>query len=201
MSDVPAELPPAPIEPATPVAPVAPAAEPAGPQRASARFMRRHLAHCIALGFGSGLSPWAPGTVGTLWAWAAFAALRPWVGEAAWAALLAASFFVGWWACTRTAQHLDVADPGAIVWDEVLAFWLVLWLLMPASLWLQAAAFGLFRFFDAVKPGPVGWADQRFKRRPGTAIGWREGFGILFDDLVAALCTLLVLALWKVWWP
>jgi phosphatidylglycerophosphatase A len=89
---------------------------------------------------------------------------------------------------------MGVADPGAIVWDEVVAFWLVLWLLMPAGFVLQALAFGLFRFFDAAKPGPVGWADRRFKLRPGQAIGWHQGFGILLDDLVAALCTLLVLA-------
>jgi phosphatidylglycerophosphatase A len=75
------------------------------------------------------------------------------------------------------------------------AFWLVLWLLMPAGFWMQALAFGLFRYFDAAKPGPVDWADRRFKLRPGQAIGWRQGWGILFDDLVAALCTLLVLAL------
>ena len=62
---------------------------------------------------------------------------------------------------------------------------------------LQALAFALFRFFDAVKPGPVGWADRAFKLRAGETIGWRQGFGILFDDLVAAGCTLLVLALWR----
>ena len=66
------------------------------------------------------------------------------------------------------------------------------------SLWVlttAAVAFVLFRFFDAVKPGPVGWADRAFKGRPGEPIGWRQGFGILFDDLVAAGCTLLVYAL------
>jgi len=88
-----------------------------------------------------------------------------------------------------------VADPGAIVWDEVLAFWIMLWLLMPAPLWAQALAFALFRLFDAGKPGPVGWADRRFKLRAGQAIGWAQGAGILFDDLVAALCALLVMAL------
>ena len=82
----------------------------------------------------------------------------------------------------------------------MLAFWLVLWLVTPAGLWMQCAAFVLFRFFDAVKPGPVAWADQRFKKnRHGGPIGWAQGFGILFDDLVAALCTLLVIALWR-WW-
>jgi phosphatidylglycerophosphatase A len=77
--------------------------------------------------------------------------------------------------------------------------WLILWLVTPAGWVTQLVAFGLFRFFDAAKPGPVGWADRRFKLRRGQAIGWRQGFGILFDDYVAALCTLMVMALWK-WW-
>jgi phosphatidylglycerophosphatase A len=164
--------------------------------RASAAFMRRHPAHWIALGFGSGLSPWAPGTVGTLWAWVAFLVLDRWLaslGPLAWGIWIAASLGLGWWACTRTAQHLAVADPGAIVWDEVVAFWTVLWLVMPAGWLAQLVAFGLFRFFDAVKPGPVGWCDRHFK----AARGWRQGLGILADDLVAALCTLLVIALWR----
>ncbi len=172
----------------------------AAPRRPDLRFLLRHPAHALALGFGSGLAPRAPGTVGTLWAWAAFAVLDPWLGDGAWGLVIAASLALGIWACTVTAQHLGVADPGAIVWDEVLAFWIVLWLISPAPLWGQAAAFGLFRFFDAAKPGPVGWADRRFKLRPGQAIGWRQGFGIVFDDLVAALCTLLFIALWlRIW--
>lgn len=163
-------------------------------------FLRRHPAHWIALGFGSGLAPRAPGTVGTLWAWAIFLILDRWLDSTGWALLIVAGAGVGWWACTRTAQHLGLGDPGAIVWDEVIAFWLVLWVWMPAGFWAQALAFVLFRIFDAAKPGPVGWADRRFKQRPGEAIGWREGFGILFDDLVAAFCTLLVLALVTVAW-
>jgi phosphatidylglycerophosphatase A len=165
---------------------------------ATAGFMLRHPSRWIALGFGSGLSPVAPGTVGTLWAWASFLLLDLWLGDAGWGLLLLAGFGVGWWACTRTARDLGLGDPGAIVWDEVIAFWLVLWLVMPAG-WLgQLVAFALFRLFDAAKPGPVRWADQRFKLRAGEAIGWRQGFGILFDDLVAAGCTLLVIALWRV---
>ena len=170
---------------------------PMTPHRATARFMLAHPAHWIALGFGSGLSPRAPGTVGTLWAWAAFLVADAWLTKTQWAWLVGAALPIGWWACTRCAQHLGQADPGAIVWDEVLAFWLILWLVMPASLGVQAAAFVLFRFFDAVKPGPVGWADRRYKLQPGQAIGWRQGWGILVDDLVAALCTLLVIALWQ----
>jgi phosphatidylglycerophosphatase A len=161
-------------------------------------FMLRHPSRWIALGFGSGLSPVAPGTVGTLWAWASFLLLDPWLGDAGWALVLGAAFGIGWWACTRTARDMGIGDPGAIVWDEVIAFWLVLWLVMPAGWIGQAVAFALFRLFDAAKPGPVRCADQRFKLRPGEAIGWRQGFGILFDDLVAAGCTLLVIALWRV---
>lgn len=169
-------------------------------QRATAAFMLQHPARWIALGFGSGLSPRAPGTVGTLWGWVAFLLLDRWLGPTQWATLIVASLLLGLWACTRTAQHLGVADPGAIVWDEVVAFWIVLWVLMPAGLWAQFAAFVLFRYFDAAKPGPVGWADRRFKLRTGQAIGWRQGVGILFDDLVAAGCTLLFVAVWVALW-
>jgi phosphatidylglycerophosphatase A len=159
--------------------------------RATPAFLLRHPGHFIALGAGSGLSPVAPGTVGTLWAWASYLALSLWLGPTGWAVLIGLGLMVGWWACTITAEHAGIADPGYIVWDEVIAFWIILWVISPAGLGLQLAAFVLFRFFDAAKPGPVGWADRRFK-----GIGWRGGFGIIMDDLVAAFCTLLVLALW-----
>ncbi|MFM9916102.1 MAG: phosphatidylglycerophosphatase A [Rhizobacter sp.] len=171
------------------------------PRRPSVRLLMSHPAHFVALGFGSGLSPFAPGTVGTLWAWMSFLVLDRYLGPLHMAALLAASFLVGWWASTVTARAMAVPDPGAIVWDEVLAFWLVLWLVMPAGLLAQAVAFALFRYFDAAKPGPVAWADRAFKGRRGEPIGWAQGFGILFDDLVAALCTLLVIAGWRWLWP
>ena len=162
------------------------------PIRPTAAFMRRHPAHWIALGFGSGLSPFAPGTAGTLWAWVAWLLLSHWLDTAALGLLLAVSTAVGWWACTVTARRLNDLDPSNIVWDEVVAFWLVLWLVMPAGFGTQLVAFVLFRFFDAVKPGPVGWADRSFH-----GFGPRGGFGILADDFVAAFCTLLVMAAWK----
>lgn len=192
---------PAPVgAPAAPVNAAATGPALAPPRRATFAFMRRHPAHWIALAFGSGLAPRAPGTVGTLWAWVAFLVLDRWLDAAAWGWVIAGSLAAGWWAATRTAQHLGVADPSAVVWDEVVAFWLVLWLVMPAPWWAQAAAFVLFRFFDAVKPQPVRWADGLFKARAGEPIGWRQGFGILFDDLVAAGCTLLFFALWIRLW-
>jgi phosphatidylglycerophosphatase A len=170
------------------------------PQRVTLRFMLRHPAHAIALGFGSGLAPWAPGTAGTLWAWAAFALLEHAFGPLPWAGLLGAALLVGVWACTLCARHLGLADPGAIVWDEIIAFWAVLWLIGPAAWWVQLLAFALFRFFDALKPPPVGWADRLFKPGPGAAVGWAQGFGILFDDLVAAACTLALMALGHALW-
>jgi phosphatidylglycerophosphatase A len=156
------------------------------------RFLLSHPAHLIALGFGTGLSRLAPGTVGTLWAWAAFLILQIWLTPLEMGVLIAVSLLVGWWACTVCARHMGVADPGAIVWDEVVAFWLILWLVTPTTFWGQFGAFVLFRFFDAAKPGPVKWADQLFK-----GLGWRGGWGIMFDDLVAAFCTLLVIAWWR----
>lgn len=166
------------------------------PLRPGLWLLRRSPLHWVSLAMGSGLSPVAPGTVGTLWAWLAWRVLDPWLNTAGWAVVLVAGFFVGWWACTATARALRVADPSCVVWDEVLAFWLILWIVTPAGWGLQLAAFVLFRLFDAVKVGPVGWADRLFKAAPGQPPGWAQGFGILFDDLVAALCTLMVMALW-----
>jgi len=159
------------------------------------RFLLLHPAHCIALGFGSGLSRIAPGTVGTLWGWLSYALLLQHLEPLRMALVMALGTLGGWWACTATARHLRVSDPGSIVWDEIVAFWLVLWLAMPMGFWGQLMAFALFRYFDAAKPGPVRWADQRFK-----GFGWRGGWGILFDDFVAAFCTLLVIALWRFFW-
>jgi phosphatidylglycerophosphatase A len=168
---------------------------PAPAVRPSMRFMLAHPAHLLALGFGSGLSPVAPGTVGTLWAWLAYLAMQLWLGPAAIAWIVLLSLPVGWWACTVAARNMRMLDPGNIVWDEVVAFWLILVVLMPAGWKDQLAAFVLFRFFDAVKPGPVAWADRQFK-----GFGWRGGFGIVADDLVAAFCTLLVIAAWRTVW-
>lgn len=177
--------------------------EPMAPRRASVGLMFSHPAHVLAFGAGSGLSPIAPGTVGTLWGWVSFLVIQRALEQSlagplldvAWALILAFGWLIGCWACTRTAQALRVADPGSVVFDEIWAFWLVLWVMSPVDLVGQALAFVAFRFFDAAKPGPVGWADRLFKLRPGQAIGWGQGVGIMFDDLVAAACTLFLLAL------
>ena len=166
------------------------------------RFLLSHPAHWIALGFGSGLSPVAAGTAGTLWAWLAYAMASPHLSEAAWGWTIAASILIGWWACSVTAKHMGVLDPRSIVWDEIVAFWLVLWLVTPTSFGGQLAAFLLFRYFDAAKPGPVGWADALFHQVAPDTDPWawvKAGWGIMWDDLVAAGCTLLVIAVWRTW--
>jgi phosphatidylglycerophosphatase A len=164
------------------------------PRRASWRFMGLHPLRWMALGLGSGLSPVAPGTAGTLAGWALYLAIDRLCAPsfAAWGAVIAAGLALGWWACTHTARALAVADPSPVVWDEIIAFWIILWLAMPVGVVGQAIAFGLFRLFDAVKRGPVGWADACFKPAPGAPPGWPQGFGIILDDLVAAACTLAV---------
>lgn len=152
--------------------------------------MKSHAAHWIALGFGSGLSRWAPGTAGTLWAWIVYALVIHYFPDSVMYWFMPLSFVIGWWACTKTAEHMGVADPGSIVWDEVWAFWLILWIIPTDSLWAQLIAFALFRFFDALKPGPIAWADKYFK-----GFGAKGGFGIMWDDVMAAFFTLFVFAL------
>jgi len=173
-------------------------------RRATWRFMGLHPLRLMALGFGSGLAPKAPGTFGTLAGWGLWLLIDRLFSPSstAWCAILVAGFLVGWWACTHTARALATSDPSPVVWDEIIAFWIILAVAVPrmpagadeSFSWLgQLVLFGLFRLFDAVKRGPVGWADSLFKPKRGEPPGWPQGFGIIFDDLVAAAC---VLAVW-----
>lgn len=158
----------------------------------------------IAFGFGSGLSPIAPGTAGTLWAWAAFLLGEYFLSTEDFLWIIGGGILLGCWVCGHASEELGKKDFGGIVWDEIIAFWLVLIFIMPANIWMQAAAFALFRFFDAVKPGPIGIIDRHFKNLEGDQtsssilqILWR-GFGIMVDDLAAAFFTLLIMALIQV---
>lgn len=152
----------------------------------SPRFLFSHPAHLIALGFGTGLSPVAPGTVGTLLALPLAWLLRAVVDDLGYLLFVAAAFAIGIWAAQRTGRDLGVPDHGAIVWDEVAAFLLVLFFVGADPL-REAFAFLLFRFFDIVKPPPARLIDRE----------WHHGFGVMADDVVAAFYTLLVLALWQ----
>ncbi|MBU3627551.1 phosphatidylglycerophosphatase A [Polynucleobacter sp. AP-Reno-20A-A9] len=156
----------------------------------------------IAFGFGSGLSPIAPGTAGTLWAWAVFLLGEYFFSTADFIWIIGGGILLGCWICGHVSEELGKKDFGGIVWDEIVAFWLVLIFIMPANIWMQMIAFALFRFFDAIKPGPIGMIDRHFKNTSSDSaqrstllqIIWR-GFGIVVDDLAAAFCTLLAIAL------
>ena len=145
------------------------------------KFLLRHPAHYLALGFGSGLFPKAPGTAGSLLAIPLFLMIPP-------AALtptlvtLGFLFLLGIWCCDITGKALGVADHGGIVWDEMVAMWLNLALMPRSFLWVSLS-FILFRLFDIWKPFPIRQCDARLK----------GGFGVMFDDLLAALYALAIL--------
>ena len=148
------------------------------------RLLLKNPGGWIALGFGSGLSPVAPGTAGSI------AALLPWFGLRElpiplFALTLLVAFALGVWVCDWAVRRLQIADPGAIVWDEFVGQWLTLAPLM----WLQRdwpwiiVGFILFRIFDIFKPWPVSLADRK--------IG--GGFGVMFDDVIAGVYAAVVL--------
>jgi len=144
-------------------------------------FLFSHPAHFAALGFGSGLARYAPGTWGTLAAFPLYYLLAPLDVGAYWLAV-AVGLAAGIWFCGRTGHDLGVHDHGAIVWDEIAAFLLVL-PFAPPVWWGYVLAFLLFRLFDIWKPFPIAWCDARL---PG-------GFGVMFDDVLAAGYALLCL--------
>ncbi|MDF3083881.1 phosphatidylglycerophosphatase A family protein [Burkholderia sola] len=164
------------------------AAEPdAAPPRTTARFMLSHPAHIVSLGFGSGLAPIMPGTFGSLFGWLTFVVLNRYLTVPEWWVLIVVGFVAGAWITGFTAKKAGVSDPGAVVWDEIVAIWLVMLFVTPATFVGQLWAFVAFRFFDMLKPPPIRYFDRRLK----------GGLGIMVDDLVAAFMTLLVIALWR----
>jgi len=146
-----------------------------------AQFQLSKWQHFLALGFGSGLAPKAPGTFGTLVAlplvW-----LLSLAGTGWFVAFLVAGTLLGIYVCGKAAADVGEHDHGAIVWDEIIGFTLTM-LLVPISLTSLLLGFALFRFFDIVKPWPIRWFDQRV----------HGGFGIMLDDLLAALPALAIL--------
>ena len=145
--------------------------------------MLGHPAHLIAFSGGAGLAPYAPGTVGTLLALPIFWLIGPRLETEVYFAVLAALFALGVWACDVTGRALGRSDYGGMVWDETVAFLLVLFF-TPVDWYWQASAFALFRFFDIVKPPPIRYYERTFK----------GGWGVMVDDIVAAFSTLIVLA-------
>ena len=137
----------------------------------------------LAFGLGSGLSPKAPGTAGSL---AALVLAVPLVALPLWLGIVIVflAFWVGVYLCAATSQRLGVHDHGGIVWDEFVGMWMVL-LFVPQELLWWLAAFVLFRLFDVLKPWPIQWLDRRVE----------GGFGIMIDDVLAAIYALIPLLL------
>jgi phosphatidylglycerophosphatase A len=159
---------------------------PPGLPRPDKAFVRAHPAHFLAFGGGVGLSRVAPGTVGTLAAFPFFWIFDYFLDALEFLLFIDLLFVVGIWACGVTGKALGNHDHGGMVLDEMTAFLLVL-LFTPKTLVWQAFGFLLFRLFDIIKPPPIGYYDRKL----------RGGFGVMFDDLLAAFMTLLCLAIWK----
>jgi len=154
--------------------------------RPTSRFMFAHPAHFLALGFGTGLVPIAPGTFGTLLGFPLYLLLADWLMPAELLAAVAGMFVLGVWVCSKTGSDLGIADHSAMNWDEIVAFVLVL-SIAPSGWGWQAFAFFAFRIFDVLKPEPIRYFDRTLK----------GGFGVMFDDIVAAFYTLLSMAIVK----
>jgi phosphatidylglycerophosphatase A len=152
-----------------------------------AKFLIAHPAHFIALGFGAGLAPKAPGTFGTLVAFPLYYLLALVLPPLAIAFVAIPLFFVGWWACEVAGRNLGVADHPSMVWDEIVAF-LPLLAVASASVAFQALAFGLFRLFDIWKPYPIRELDKNVK----------GGLGVMIDDVVAAFYAYVVFVIFIV---
>jgi phosphatidylglycerophosphatase A len=150
------------------------------------RVLLRHPAGWIAIGFGSGLSPVAPGTVGSL------VALLPWLALRELSALyyviaVFVAFAIGVWACSWVVRALRISDPSIAVWDEFVGLWIALapLVLIPASAWWILVGFILFRIFDIWKPFPISWADRNID----------GGLGVMLDDVIAGIYAAIVLVL------
>ncbi len=143
----------------------------------------RHPLYFLALGFGSGLSRWMPGTAGTVVAIPLYLIFQP-LGPIWHMAIIAVALGAGIWLCDWVARDMKVKDPGCIVWDEFVGMWIALLFCPPGWIWLLVA-FGLFRLFDILKPFPVSWLDRELK----------GGLGIMLDDVAAGFMALAVLQL------
>ena len=148
-----------------------------------------HPAALVATVFGAGLSPIAPGTVGSLVALPAAWLIHWAAGPAVLFVATVVVFVLGCWASHAYVTRTGIADPGAVVVDEVAGQWLVL-VVAPLSLWTFAVGFVLFRLFDIVKPWPVSWADRRIK----------GGLGVMLDDVLAGVYggAVMMIVVWLV---
>lgn len=139
----------------------------------------------LAFGMGTGVLYPGPGTWGTVWGWGVWLLLLQFAPKLLIPLVLISSFFLGVWLCQKTGDELGVSDHGGMNWDEAVAIWLVLWCMPFNVWWMQLLAFVFFRAFDVFKPPPIKWFDRRVK----------GGLGVMLDDIVAALYSVLCLYL------
>ena len=150
----------------------------------TARQVFAHPVHFLAFGFGAGLSPKAPGTLGTVVAVPLYALLMH-AGSWPYLSVLVLSLVSGVFICGYTAGVMGIDDPKGVVWDEIVGY-LITMLWLPFGWAWMLGGFLLFRLFDIWKPWPISWADRHIK----------GGFGIMLDDVIAAFfaCVILNLA-------
>ena len=137
----------------------------------------------VALGFGSGLSPWAPGTAGTLIAIPLYVLISTF-DSIIYLAITALVSLIGIWVCAYTCSKLNIHDHPSIVIDEIAGYFITMILAPQGMLWI-ILGFILFRIFDILKPWPISWIDKNV----------RGGLGIMLDDVVAGVAALLSLQL------
>lgn len=140
------------------------------------QLLLSHPAHFLALGFGTGLAPKAPGTFGTLAAIPLYILMSLFLNHVAYLAVTAVLLVLGIWVCGITDKALGSSDHGAIVWDEITGFLLTMFM-APLAWWSVVAGFLLFRFFDILKPFPISWFDKHVK----------GGTGTMLDDVLAGI--------------
>ncbi|NKB35136.1 MAG: phosphatidylglycerophosphatase A [Pseudomonadales bacterium] len=135
--------------------------------------------HFVAFGFGAGLAPKAPGTFGTVVAIPFYLLLvhtNLWI----YAGVIVLSFLFGVWLCGKSAEALGIHDHGGIVWDEIVGYWITMFLAPAGWPWILLG-FGLFRLLDILKPWPIKLIDQRVE----------GGLGIMLDDVLAGIMAAL----------
>ena len=138
--------------------------------------------HLLAFGFGSGLSPVAPGTFGTLAAIPIYLALVNSVDSVIYLLVVILLSLLGFWLCGKTAKDLGVHDHPGIVWDEIVGFLITMYLVPLSWVWIMVG-FALFRAFDILKPWPIRSLDQKVE----------GGIGIMLDDIVAGIFAWILL--------
>lgn len=162
-----------------------PDTEPANATPGRVRPNLRNPVHLLAFGFGSGLSPKAPGTAGTIVALLLYLPLSQ-LSLPLYIVVTAVATLVGIWLCGVTSRDLGVHDHGGIVWDEFAGFWITMIAAPAGWIWL-VLGFILFRVLDILKPWPIKWVDSKI----------HGGIGIMLDDVLAGIMAALCLqAIW-----